>query len=145
MTAYDENANTTVPDGSTELWRDKKRYLWLIGLVVPSLAFIAIGMWRLTGWGVWFWVGAVVVLGIVAALDLVAGLDRSTPPDDVIEALERDRYYRWITYLFLPIQYVGFIGAMCLISGGLGGGDLPVVAKVGLAVSIGCIGGIGIN
>ena len=40
------------------------------------------------------------------------GLDRSNPPDDVIEALEQDRYYRWITYLFLPIQYVGFVGAM---------------------------------
>ena len=31
----------------------------------------------------------------------------------MIEALEQDRYYRWITYLFLPIQYVGFVAAMC--------------------------------
>ena len=30
----------TVPAGSTEQWQDRKRYLWLIGLVVPSLAFI---------------------------------------------------------------------------------------------------------
>ncbi len=28
----------TVPTGSTERWTDRKRYLWLIGLVVPSLA-----------------------------------------------------------------------------------------------------------
>ena len=33
-----EIANSTVPEGSTEEWTDKKRYLWLIGLVVPSLA-----------------------------------------------------------------------------------------------------------
>ena len=33
----------TVPTGSTEQWRDKKRYLWLIGLVVPSLAFVGFG------------------------------------------------------------------------------------------------------
>ena len=46
-----------VTAGSTTGWRDRKRYLWLIGLVVPSLAFIAIGMWTLTGWGVWFWIG----------------------------------------------------------------------------------------
>ena len=26
----------TVPDGTTELWKDRKRYLWLIGLVVPA-------------------------------------------------------------------------------------------------------------
>ena len=49
--------------------------------------------------------------GVVPAIDLMAGLDRSNPPDDVIEALENDRYYRWITYLFLPIQYAGFVGA----------------------------------
>ena len=35
--------NSTVPEGSTATWRDRKRYLWLIGLVVPSLAFIGYG------------------------------------------------------------------------------------------------------
>jgi alkane 1-monooxygenase len=141
MTAYDGLPHATVPEGSTAQWRDRKRYLWLIGLVVPSLAFIAIGMWRLTGWGVWFWIGPIVILGIVPAIDLVAGLDRSNPPDDVIEALEKDRYYRWITYLFLPIQYAGFIGAMYLVARG----DLSTLDRVGIAISIGCIGGIGIN
>jgi len=134
--------HSTVPEGSTATWKDKKRYLWLIGLVVPSLAFIGYGLWALTGWGVWFWIGPVVILVVVPAIDLVAGLDRSNPPDDVIEALEQDRYYRWITYLFLPIQYAGFVGAMWLIGGGA---DLATLDKVGLAVSIGCIGGIGIN
>jgi len=135
-------ANSTVPSGSTEEWKDRKRYLWLIGLVVPSLAFIGYGMWSLTGWGVWFWIGPIVILAVVPAIDLVAGLDRSNPPDDVIEALEQDRYYRWITYLFLPIQYVGFLGAMWLIAAS---GELGTWDKLGLAISIGCIGGIGIN
>ena len=36
------SAHSTVPAGSTEQWKDKKRYLWLIGLVVPSLAFVAL-------------------------------------------------------------------------------------------------------
>ena len=88
------------------------------------------------------------VLGIVPAIDLVVGLDRANPPDDVIEALENDRYYRWITYLFLPIQYVGFVWAIYMIARGdpLGvGGDLVLWEKIGLAISIGMIGGIGIN
>jgi alkane 1-monooxygenase len=138
--------SSTVPTGSTEQWQDRKRYLWLIGLVVPSLAFVGYGMWSLTGWGVWFWIGPIVILVVVPAIDLVAGLDRSNPPDDVIEALEKDRYYRWITYLFLPIQYAGFVGAMWLIATSPGDSSgLSVVDKVGLAISIGCIGGIGIN
>ena len=39
----DTIARSTVPRGSTEQWRDPKRYLWLIGLVVPSLFFIGYG------------------------------------------------------------------------------------------------------
>ncbi len=137
-------ASGTVPEGSTEVWRDRKRHLWLIGLVVPSLAFAAVGMYEVTGWSAWFWLGPVVILGIVPVIDLLTGLDRSNPPDDVIEELEEDRYYRWLTYLFLPIQYAGFVLAMWMIAGG-GSWDLSLAARLGLAISIGCIGGIGIN
>src|SRR4051812_49628645 len=129
----------TVSPESIEQWTDSKRYLWLLGLVVPSLAFIAWGMHALTGWGVWWWIGPIVVFGVVPVIDVLAGLDRSNPPDDVIEALENDRYYRWITYLYLPIQYAGFVGAFWVMTNF----DLSVVDRVGIAISIGCIGGDG--
>ncbi len=141
-------ANSTVPAASTVGWRDRKRHLWLIGLVVPALAFIGYGGWWATGRGAFLWIGPLVILVVVPSIDLLAGLDRVNPPDDVLEALEEDRYYRWITYLFLPVQYVGLVGALWLIAHGdpLGhGGQLSVADEVGLAVSIGCIGGIGIN
>ncbi|SDS82622.1 alkane 1-monooxygenase [Nocardioides scoriae] len=143
----DSVVNSTVPDGSTLAWTDKKRYLWLIGLVVPSLAVVAFGMHQLTGWGVWLWVGPIVILAVVPAIDLVAGLDRSNPPDDVIEQLEGDRYYRWITYAYLPIQYAGFVLAFVWIAKPewLGVAPLGLVDQLGVAISIGCIGGIGIN
>ena len=136
-------ANSTVPEGSSAQWKDKKRYLWLIGLVVPSLAFVALGLWQLTGSTAWFWIGPVIVLGVVPAIDLIVGLDRTNPPDDVIEELENDKYYRWVTYAFLPIQYAGFFAAFAVIGGAWG--DVPWYAKVGLALSIGFVGGIGIN
>ena len=135
------DAAGTIPEGSTEQWRDKKRYLWLIALVMPSLAFVALGMHALTGWGVWLWIGPIVILGIIPAIDLVTGLDRSNPPDELIRTLERDRYYRWITFLFLPIQYAGFVTAFWFIAKD----NLSVVDSVGLALTIGFIGGLGIN
>ena len=140
-------ANSTVPEGSSENWRDSKRLLWLIGLVVPSLAFIAFGMFQLTGLSVFLWIGPIVILVVVPAIDLVAGLDRANPPDDAIERLEQDKYYRWITYLFLPIQYAGFVGAFVWIAKPewLGMAPLETIDKLGLAISIGAIGGIGIN
>jgi alkane 1-monooxygenase len=122
-------------------WSDGKRYLWLVALVMPMLPFVAMGMFVWTGWGVWLWLGPIVILGIVPVLDLVAGLDRSNPPDDVIAALEKDRYYRWLTFLFLPIQYAGFVTAFWFIATG----DISVLDKVGLAVTVGFIAGLGIN
>ena len=148
----DSIANSTVPQGSTDNWDDPKRYLWLIGLVVPGLFFIAYAGWALASpapWaGAFFFIGPVVVLVIVPVLDLIVGLDKANPPDDVIEALENDKYYRWITYLFLPLQYVAFVMAIYMIAAGdpfFGGGDLAMWEKIGLAISIGMIGGIGIN
>src|SRR3546814_9849496 len=128
---------------------DKKRDWCLIGLGVPSLARGAVVSFALTTFTPILWLCPIVILVIVPAIDLMTGLDRSNPPDDVIEELENDKYYRWITYLFLPIQYVGFVGAMMLIGGstlwGLIDDPMTLWQEVGIAVSIGAIGGIGIN
>ena len=80
-----------------------------------------------------------------SAIDLMTGLDRSNPPDDVIEDLENDKYYRWITYLFLPIQYAALIWACWMFTEPSWAPAMSVVDKVGLALTIGTIAGIGIN
>jgi len=122
-------------------WRDRKRLLWPVALVMPLLPLAAVGLFTLTDNGVWLWLGPIVILGVVPVLDAIAGLDPSNPSDDVIERLSRDRYYRWLTYLFLPLQYVGFLVGMWLIARG----DLLLSEQIGMAVTIGFIGGLGIN
>lgn len=125
----------------TATWRDRKRYLWLIALAMPLLPFAAVGLHQLTGWAVWLWLGPIVILGIVPLVDWTVGRDPSSAPDDAIEALEADRYYRWLTYLFLPIQYAGFVLALWYIARG----GLSVAESIGLSVTVGFIGGLGIN
>ena len=122
-------------------WFDHKRYLWLVALLMPVLPFAAIALHAATGNGVWLWLGPIVILGVVPLLDLLAGVDRANPPGDVIKALEADRYYRWLTFLFLPLQYAGFVTAMYVIARA----DLSTSEKVGLAITVGFIGGLGIN
>ncbi len=124
-----------------DTWRDHKRYLWLVALLMPLLPFLAIGLFLATGMAVWLWLGPIFILGVVPLIDVLTGLDRANPPEDVIEALERDRYYRWITYLFLPLQYAGFVTAFWFIAHG----GFSVWEQVGLAVTVGFIGGLGIN
>jgi alkane 1-monooxygenase len=122
-------------------WRDPKRYLWLLGLVVPTLPFLAWGLVELTGLGVFWFYGPVLVFGIFPLLDLVVGLDARNPPESVIKALEQDRYYRWCTYAYIPVQYAGLIFACWEWSYG----DLSVVESIGLALTVAMVSGIAIN
>ncbi|MGE0066914.1 MAG: alkane 1-monooxygenase [Solirubrobacterales bacterium] len=122
-------------------WTDPKRYAWLLGIVVPLSPFIALGLWALTGVeAIWF-IGPVLVFVIFPVLDIAVGLDSSNPPDSVLKFLEQDRYYRWCTYVFIPIQYAGLVLACYLWSSG----ELSTAANIGLAFTMGVVGGIAIN
>ena len=127
--------------GSTVSWKDRKRPLWLLALVMPLVPFLAIGLFISTGYGFWLWLGPIVILGVVPAIDAFTGADPSNPPDDALARLEADRYYRWLTFLFLPLQYAAFVLACWMIVDG----PLSTADRIGLAVTVGFIGGLGIN
>ncbi len=131
------------PDGASASapWRDAKRYAWLLGLIVPTLPFLAWGLVQVTGLGVFWFYGPVLVFAIFPLLDLLVGMDAANPPDSVIKWLEQDRYYRWCTYLFLPIQYAGLVFACWLWSSG----KLSTLQDLGLALTVGVVSGIAIN
>ncbi|MDO8185180.1 alkane 1-monooxygenase [Conexibacter sp. JD483] len=122
-------------------WKDGKRYAWLLGLLVPTLPFIAYGLVQATGLGVFWFFGPFLVFGIFPLADLIVGMDARNPPDSVIKWLEQDRYYRWCTYAYIPIQYAGLIFACVQWSSG----DLSVVDSIGLALTMAMVSGIAIN
>jgi alkane 1-monooxygenase len=122
-------------------WTDPKRYAWLLGIVVPLAPFMAWGAVALTGFGGFWLLGPVLVFVAFPLLDIVVGMDASNPPDSVLKWLEQDRYYRWCTYVFIPIQYAGLVLACWLWSSG----ELSVLDSLGLAFTVGVVGGIAIN
>jgi alkane 1-monooxygenase len=162
-------SGSTVDVTTTEGWKDKKRYLWLLGLVIPSLGVTIVAVYAVLDWGWLLWGGPILILVIIPILDLLVGLDGANPPDDVIEALENDKYYRWLTFAYLPIQYLAFFAVFAMIAGTnpigwtadllgvqdwiatnisselVGPLSLSLMEKIAIAVSVGCIGGIGIN
>jgi len=127
--------------GQTTGWRDGKRYLWLLGLAVPLQVVVAWGLVQATGSGLFWWWGAFFVFVLMPVLDQAVGLDSTNPPEELVAALEEDRYYRWATYLFLPLQYAAFLWGCWLLASG----DLSLADKAGLATTIGVLGGIAIN
>ena len=122
-------------------WSDGKRYAWMLGIVVPLAPFFAWLYWSLTGFGAFWFMGPFLVFVLFPLLDVVVGMDRTNPPDSVLKFLEQDRYYRWCTYLFIPIQYAGLVFACFMWASG----DLTVVESIGLALTMGVVGGIAIN
>lgn len=125
-------------------FRDPKRYLWLLGLVVPALVVTSWLLVLATGLGVFWWTGPILTFIIIPILDHAAGEDSDNPPDSALAYLERDRFYRWATYLFLPIQYLSLVLACWLWNGG-GWVEMNVIDKIGLMVTVGGIGGIAIS
>ncbi|MFT3900646.1 MAG: alkane 1-monooxygenase [Gordonia sp. (in: high G+C Gram-positive bacteria)] len=160
-----DTSHDDIPDPMA--WRDKKRYLWLLGLIPATAIFVALALIAgvhaiaahfdnpvlnvlATLSGVLFWIGPILVYGLLPILDVFFGPDGSNPPDEIIEQLEKDKYYRYCIYAYVPFQIASLFTAGYLWSAGdlswLGyDNGLSLISKIGLAISVGVMGGIGIN
>lgn len=127
--------------GRSVRWQDNKRYLWMLGLAVPASALLPSQLVYWTGIPLFWWSGVLVFFVIIPIIDLIAGEDGHNPDESASEKLQNDRYYRWCTYLFLPIQFIGLIVSCWMWAYG----ELGVVDKIGLAVTVGLVAGTGIN
>lgn len=125
-------------------WRDRRKYLRIIGTGVPLNVFIAWAGALATGIPVFWWVGPIVAFLLIPLLDAFAEADVDNPPESVEASLENDRFYRWAVYLYLPAQYCSLIFACWLWAGG-GWVRMTFVDKLGLMATVGIIGGIAIN
>jgi len=123
-------------------WNDSKRYLWLLGTVVPGFLFLGWGLVNLTGLGVFWWMGPIFVYGIIPALDPLFGDDPSNPPEEIVAWLDQDRYYRALTYAFIPLQYAAFFTGFWLMTRH---GGMSVVDRLGITFTLGSLNGIAIN
>jgi len=131
-----------------ERWRDRKRYLWLLGLILPTSLLVAVALaWLLGTLGfsdatpvVW-WIGPILLFVLLPILDVFVGADGQNPPDEVMEYLENDKYYRYCTYGVIPLQLASLVLACYLWSAH----DLGLISKIGVMLTVGIVGGVGIN
>jgi alkane 1-monooxygenase len=122
-------------------WRDVRLLFWPLALVVPLLPLRMRGLVdEGTPVVAWF-LTPIVVFGLFPIVDTLAGLDRRNPPESETARLESVRYYRWITYAYLPLQYLSLVLACSMWASG----ELAWWQSLGLATSVGLVGGIAIN
>ncbi len=119
-------------------YRDHKRPLWLLSLFVPILGLIGPALYLLVSPSeLWLWLSPLFFYFGIPLLDALIGEDPSNPPESEVPALESDPYYRWITYLLVPVLWASFI-AICVFVA-----SQPLSATGLLAMIINTGGGLG--
>lgn len=122
-------------------WVDGKRHLWLLSPMVPVLGLITLGLYQVTGFGLFAWGGWLLLYGVIPLLDWLIGVDRTNAPESAVRDLENDRYYRAIVYAYIPTQFVLTAwGAWLIVN------HHPAWWEaLGLVLTVGTINGVAIN
>lgn len=143
MTVHPAAAQDHAPstEDAQREWRDPKRHLWLLGLSIPLLPLLSWGLVSATGLGVFWWFGPIFLYGLLPILDTIIGTDAANPDESVVARLEQDRYYRWCTYLYLPLQFATLVWAAWKVTQS----GMPWYDDLGLTVTTGIVAGVAIN
>lgn len=122
-------------------WTDKKRYWWLLGVSAALFPLLGYALVLLTGSSFFWWWSPFVLYVIFPALDYFIGEDHNNIPEDALEQLAEDRYYRYAVMAAIPVQLLTFAWGGWMWTHG----DLAWHEMLGLAISIGLTSGIAIN
>ena len=90
-------------------YRDRKRYAWILSLLVPCLVGFGPLLMVTTGDVRALWFPVVFFYVFAPLLDWLLGEDLSNPPESAVPALDADPYYRWITFMLVPILWAAFV------------------------------------
>lgn len=130
-----------LPSGEAIHYMDRKRWFWLLSVAYPLQAFIPIWLHAATGNELWFLLPFASNYIIMPILDALIGEDENNPPEEVIMQLNGDRYYRYLTYITVPLHFIAVIG--CAVYAGTQA--LSWWAFLLLAWHAGMVGGLAIN
>ncbi|MGK2867855.1 MAG: alkane 1-monooxygenase, partial [Mycobacterium sp.] len=122
-----------------------RKCLWLLGSIVPGLAFASWLAVHATGSHLLWSLGPFLTFVVIPVMDRLMGA-RSTgkPTENELECLDTDPFYRWATDLYLPAQYLSLFFACWLWAGG-GWLQMSAGDKIALMTTVGIIGGVAIN
>jgi alkane 1-monooxygenase len=124
-------------DGQPVTYTDGKRYLWLLSFVFPLVTPFAVGLYVWTGSVLAVFVPLFFFYVIVPVSDLIAGEDTHNPPEEVVEAMAADPYYRYLLLAAVPLFYLSFFAAAWLV----GTQNLPWWAVLAFAWGVGAVHG----
>lgn len=120
---------------------DRKRWAWALSPIWICMPLMGIALALTTGVGAWNWLTLVVWYIVLPLVDLAIGSDANNPPESAVERLDRDPYYRILTYITVPVHYVILITAAWYAATR----PLGVPSFIALTLSVGLVSGLAIN
>jgi len=124
-----------------EPYVDRKRYFWILSVLWPATPLIGLYLVSVTGWSIWYATVLILWYGAVPLMDAMFGEDFSNPPESAVSDLEKDRYYRVLTYLTVPMHYAALIGCAWWVSTH----SMNALEIITLALSLGIVNGLALN
>ena len=125
-------------------FRDNKRKLWLLGLVVPNIAnaaFLGYQFGPKITRKLFASAGPLALHLIIPAIDKHLGEDPDNPPEDAIAALEQDPYYARVVKLFIPFQLAANVYGNYIASRT----TTPLADRILFGHLLGVVNGVAIN
>ena len=125
-------------------FKDKKRKLWMLGLVIPNIANVALLGYQFgpkKTKKLFAAAGPLVLHGLIPVLDKYIGQDTENPPEEAIAELEADPYYAKIVNLYIPLQYIANIYGNYIASKE----STPTSDRILIGLTLGVVNGVAIN
>ena len=122
-------------------YSDKKRYLWLISVIMPTFPLMGVFFYYQTGLEWTLALPLLVSYTVLPVLDWLIGSDDNNPPEELVPQLEADTYYRFLTYITVPLHFVVLIALAYVVATN----DLSWWAILVTAIIAGGYSGLGIN
>ncbi len=131
----------TLANGETIHYTDRKRWLWTLPAMFILLPLISIALHAATGNTAWLFLTLLISYVVAPTIDAILGEDRNNPPEELVMQLDRDRYYRRLTYAAVPLHFITLFGSAWYA----GTQELSSFAFFGLAMVTGMVAGLAIN
>ncbi len=90
-------------------YKNTKKWFWLLSVIYPAISLPAIYFHYETNNALWLFYPFFITYFLTPILDTLIGEDSNNPPLEIIPKLEKEKYYRLLTFLTIPIHYIVFL------------------------------------
>jgi alkane 1-monooxygenase len=121
-------------DGSQVIYRDKKRHLYWLILISPMVSLLSIWLYFALGKNpLATLIPAMFFYAFTPIMDFIMGEDPHNPPEEVVNIMAADNYYRFIVHALVYVAIAVFLAFTVFV----GTQDLPWWAVAALIIGVG--------